>query len=141
MHGHGVKVAVTRPNEAELVPAGEASRPRIVVLYHYFHPDDVVSASHYAQLCTGLVAKGWDVTVFTANRSRHRDGVRYPRYERWKGMAIHRLWRPPLPQASIVGRVLNALWMVGAWFVAIARSKASLRPDVVLIGTDPILSV
>ena len=37
------------------------ARPKICVLYHFFHPDDVVSARHFSDLAEGFVEAGWDV--------------------------------------------------------------------------------
>lgn len=112
-------------------------RPRALVLYHFFHPDDVVSAQHYADLGRGLRARGWDVTVLPSNRSRHDASIRYPGREEWEGVHIHRIPRPPLHQASPVGRILNAAWMIGAWSLALLR----YRPQVLIVGTDPIFGV
>ena len=43
-------------------------RLKAAVLYHYFYPDDVVSARHYEDLCRDLIARGWDVEVMPCNR-------------------------------------------------------------------------
>ena len=115
-------------------------KPRLTALYHYFHPDDVVSARHYADLCLGLTAKGWEVEVLPCNRGCRDERKTYPLREDWRGISIHRVWRPPIPQASGVGRILNALWMVAAWCRVALRPSRQL-PDVLLIGTDPIMSV
>src|SRR5438067_5424027 len=63
--------------------------PRATVLYHYFHPDDVVSARHLSDFCEDLAARGWTVEAMPCNR-----GCRDDR-----------------------------------------------RPDVLVVGTDPVLSV
>jgi colanic acid biosynthesis glycosyl transferase WcaI len=120
--------------------AVRARRPRIAVLYHYFHPDDVVSARHFTEFCTGLAERGWDVEALPCNRGCRDESVSYPAAEEWKGIAIRRLWRPGFRQASNVGRVLNAAWMILAWCAALAR-RPKEAPDVVVIGTDPVLSI
>jgi len=61
---------------------------RIALLYHYFHPDDVVSAQHYSQLAEDLEARGWDIVALPANRARHNTSTVYPRRERWKNIDI-----------------------------------------------------
>ncbi len=33
--------------------------PKILLFYHFCHPDDVVSACHYTDLCEGLAARGY----------------------------------------------------------------------------------
>jgi colanic acid biosynthesis glycosyl transferase WcaI len=116
---------------------GVTRPPRIRVLYHYMHPDDVVSARHFDGLAEGLAARGWDVEAMPANRGCRDESLTYPLRGRWGGVDFRRVWRPPLRQASSVGRLANAAWMVGAWGLL----GAIARPDVVLVGTDPVLSV
>ena len=116
-----------------------APRPRILVLYHFLPPDDVVSAQIFGGLCEGLAARGWDVTACPSNRSCHDPHTHHPHRETWRGVTIRRVWRPPLSQASGKGRVLNALWMTAAWSLEALRPGS--RYDVVLVGTDPIISV
>jgi glycosyltransferase involved in cell wall biosynthesis len=73
------------------------------------------------------------------NRGCRDESQSYPKEEEWNGMRIRRVWRPRIPQASAIGRLLNALWMIVRWSLeALARERA---PDVVIVGTDPILSV
>lgn len=55
-----------------------SAAPRVRVLYHYFWPDDVVSAMHYAQLCRGLVQRGWKVETIACNRGCRDEGRVYP---------------------------------------------------------------
>lgn len=119
---------------------GTNGRPKIAVLYHYFHPDDVVSARHLTQFCEGLTERGWQVEALPCNRGCRDESVSYPLREDWQGVSIRRIWRPRFPQASKVGRVLNTLWMVTSWCGLALRSRPD-TPDVVLIGTDPVLSV
>lgn len=117
-----------------------ADRPKVCILYHFFHPDDVVSARHFAGLAEGLADAGWDVEVLPSNRACREPGRSYPPREDWNGIRIKRVWRPALPQSSGLGRIANALWMIAAW-ARIALRSSSRRPDVVLVGTDPVLSV
>jgi colanic acid biosynthesis glycosyl transferase WcaI len=110
--------------------------PRVTVFYHYFHPDDVVSARHFDGLCRGLADRGWDVLVQPCNRGCRDESQAYPLREEWQGIHIRRIWRPRFRQASNLGRLLNAAWMLMAWSLPVGR-----RPDVLVVGTDPILSV
>ena len=108
----------------------------VLVFYHYFHPDDVVSARHLTELATGLAAAGHRVEAMPCNRSCRRDET-YPPTGDIEGVSINRVYRPPLDQAATLGRLLNLTWMILAWsFTAFRR-----RPDVLIVGTDPILSV
>jgi glycosyltransferase involved in cell wall biosynthesis len=112
------------------------ARPKVTVLYHYFHPDDVVSARHFDGLCRGLAERGWDVLVRPCNRGCRDESQTFPLREEWNGIHIRRVWRPRFRQASNLGRLLNAAWMLVAWSLPVGR-----RPDVLIVGTDPILSV
>src|SRR5262249_48859949 len=115
-------------------------RPRVAVLYHYFHPDDVVSARHLTQFCLDLEGRGWDVEALPCNRGCRDDSAAYPLHEDWEGLSIRRVWRPPLRQSSGVGRILNAVGMPTAW-CKLALRRLTHTPDVVVVGTDPMLSV
>jgi colanic acid biosynthesis glycosyl transferase WcaI len=114
--------------------------PKIAILYHFFYPDDVVSARHFSDLAEALAASGWEVEVLPSNRSCRNPAQVYPSRERWRGLKISRIWRPRFSQSSSLGRILNAAWMIAAWSRIALRGKPT-RPDVVLVGTDPILSV
>lgn len=111
--------------------------PAVLVLYQYFQPDDVVSAIHFADLCEGLHNRGWDVTVLPCNRGCRDESASYPIRETWRGVKIHRVWRPGFRQSSNLGRLANIVWMICAWTFAAVR----YRPDVLIVGTDPIGSV
>jgi glycosyltransferase involved in cell wall biosynthesis len=115
--------------------------PKVTVLYHYFYPDDVVSARHFEDFCKGLAARGWQVEAMPCNRGCREERQTYARRETWCGIAIRRVWRPRLRQASTIGRLLNAAWMILAWSLLLVLRRRRNLPDVLVIGTDPILSV
>src|SRR5437879_2343176 len=116
-------------------------RPKVAVLYHYFYPDDVVSARHFDEFCRGLHARGWQVEVLPCNRGCRDEARTYRARENWNGIRIRRVWRPRLRQASNLGRLINAAWMILSWSILlICRAKKTL-PDVLVVGTDPVLSV
>ncbi len=114
--------------------------PKILVLYHYYRPDDVVSAVHYADLCEGLTARGYDVEIWPSNRSCHTDAKFPARSEVLNGVTVRRVWRPAFSQHSFLGRILNAIWMQKTWAWRLLVSP-SLKPEIILTGTDPIFSV
>lgn len=115
-------------------------RPHATVLYHYFHPDDVVSARHLSDLAEGLVRRGWDVTAAPCHRGCRDESKTYPRREVWKGVVIERVWRPNLKQASTKGRLINAAWLLAAWSIRGLFGRRR-KQEVMIVGTDPILSV
>jgi colanic acid biosynthesis glycosyl transferase WcaI len=114
--------------------------PKVAVLYHYFHPDDVVSARHFGDFAIDLAARGWQVEALPCNRGCRDESLRYPAKEEWHGVHIRRVWRPRFKQASGLGRIANALWMIAAWS-RLALRRGANAPDVVVVGTDPVLSV
>ncbi len=73
------------------------------------------------------------------NRGCRDESQTYSKSEVHDGVAIRRLWRPRFPQSSTAGRLLNAGWMIMRW--AFVMLRPGFRPDVVIVGTDPILSV
>lgn len=122
---------------------------KILILYHYYWPDDVVSATHYTDLCEGLVQRGAEVTIWPANRPCHPlTGAQRETHvssnfstkpgER-NGVKIHRVWRPPFPQHSVLGRILNMYWMMKYWWLRLAFHPGT-KPDVILVGTDPLMA-
>lgn len=113
--------------------------PKAYVFYHYFHPDDVVSSVHFTQLCTALVKSGWEITAFPCNRGCRDDSVVYSRDDEFGRVRIERIWRPAWRQSSGIGRILNAAWMILRW--SLLATQRARKPDVVIVGTDPILSV
>lgn len=114
-------------------------RPHVTLLYHYFHPDDVVSARLFSELAIGLRERGWDVTASPCNHGCRDETVRHSLTEEWNGIDIQRIWRPNLRQSSTVGRLGNAAWMLGAW--SISALYAPRQHSVMVAGTDPIMSV
>ncbi len=113
--------------------------PLAYAFYQFFYPDDVVSAVLFSELCAGLVKRGWDVTAFPSTRGCHGKYSEYPTSGEFEGVRIERIWRPAWRQSSGLGRVLNAAWMIFRWsFLAITHRP---KPNVIIIGTDPILSV
>ncbi len=113
--------------------------PSALLLYHFLHPDDVVSAQLLTGLATGLSKRGWRVDALCSNRACHDDSAHYPRHSTHEGIKITRLWRPNFRQSSAIGRTANTAWMLAAWALHILRRRPA--PDAVIIGTDPPLSI
>ncbi|MBF0152876.1 MAG: glycosyltransferase family 4 protein [Magnetococcales bacterium] len=129
-------------NSAQTMDPEEKCPPsptgKIALFYHFFHPDDVVSARLFSDLARGLLARGWEVTVHTSNRiwsdpSRRIEAAT----EQWEGVHIIRTSRPGLEQGGYVLRLLNALWMMLGWIWRVGRSP---QADLFLVGTDPQFS-
>ena len=97
--------------------------PAILVLYHFYHPDDVVSAQEFTGLAEGLTLKKWEVEAWPSNRDCHPPtlklrGTGNPnksyglKVEEINGVTVRRVWRPNFRQHSFLGRILNSIWMV-----------------------------
>ncbi len=115
--------------------------PRVLIFYHYFYPDDVVSAQHLTQLGEELQARGWQVIAMPCNRGCRNETKAFTTFENWNGIEIRRIWRPRFRQSSTIGRILNALWMLCAWSGTAFRKRGMPDIDVMIMGTDPICSV
>jgi colanic acid biosynthesis glycosyl transferase WcaI len=111
--------------------------PRLLVCYHFFHPDDVVSARMFTDLAVEQARRGWEVTALACNRSWRDPHDRLPAREEWNGVHIHRVFRPPWDQARPVQRLGNSVWMLAAWFL---RTLCLGRFDAIVIGSDPAFS-
>ena len=103
------------------------------------HPDDVVSAREFSELGAGLVERGWRVTAMPCNRDWRGREAPYAARASWQGVHFRRLWRPPGSQRTGRGRFFNSVWMCLAWCLVALRRR--VRPDVVIVGTDPVMSV
>ncbi len=111
---------------------------RIAVFYHFLHPDPVISSILFSELSADLAERGWEVEGYCCNRTSGSGSGTYRALSVWNKVKIHRIWRPGLAQSSSRGRILNAVWMILAWSLIALKSGT---PDVILMGTDPILSV
>ena len=113
--------------------------PRIAIFYHFLHPDPVISSVLFSDLAADLQARGWQVDGYCSNRGSGASAQRFAARSRWHDVALHRIWRPDWKQSSSRGRLLNAIWMIAAWSLLALRRRNV--PDIILMGTDPILSV
>jgi glycosyltransferase involved in cell wall biosynthesis len=110
--------------------------PSCIILYHYYYPDDVVSARHFTDFAEGLAISGWDVRVFTSNRYCRKQGGIDIRYEQYHGVSIRRFNRPEIFQSEHIGRLINSFCLSLAWFFALLF----VHTDVIVFGTDPQFS-
>jgi colanic acid biosynthesis glycosyl transferase WcaI len=107
---------------------------RILLIYHFFHPDSVVSARIYTDLALALVKDGHAVTVFTSD-CFHRGEARVGVDEKWRGIQIFRFSRPRFNQSKNAQRLLNSLFIQLKWLRGFWRWRDNF--DLVVVGTDP----
>lgn len=110
------------------------SQPSLLVVHHFFHPDDVVSAREYSDLAQEHVRRGWRVTVLTGNRSYANPREALPRTETWRGIKIIRSYRPPWSQAGALPRLANSAWLTSSWLLEALKAGPF---DAIVIGSEP----
>ena len=108
--------------------------PGLLVCYHFFHPNSVVSARMFTQLAEEQARRGWSVTALTSNRAFDDPRVRYPSRETVGSVEVVRVPRPPLDQSRPLPRLANSAWMIGAWAL---RAPTLPAFDAAIIGSDP----
>lgn len=114
------------------------NQPSITILYHFFYPDDVVSARLFSDFAEELANRGWNVRVLTSNRycCYHKKKIEL-KEEEWKGMKIFRIYRPGWNQARYFPRLANSLWIMAGWVVKLLKIP---KTDIVIVGSDPQFS-
>ena len=107
---------------------------RVLILYHFFYPDTVVSARIMSDLAADLTKKGHKVTAYTSNCM-----IRKPellcKYEIWNGVEIKRFSRPRFPQSSNIGRLINSFVLQTKWIWSFFVERKQY--NTVIVGTDP----
>ncbi|MEL7548047.1 MAG: glycosyltransferase family 4 protein [Pseudomonadota bacterium] len=118
----------------------QSAAPKVALLHHFMFPDDVVSAQLFHELAEDLASQGWEVEALPCNRGCSDESRKFPRKDRHQGVDYKRIWRPSFSQRSFFGRIANSVWMIGAWSMIAIRPRSE-RPDVVIIGTDPVFGL
>jgi colanic acid biosynthesis glycosyl transferase WcaI len=110
---------------------------RILFINQCYWPDHASSAQHLTDLAEGLASRGHDVTVLCSRNPYVGGGSVFPRYERRKGVLIHRVATPGYGKKSgIKGRILDYL---SFHFMALLKGVRLPSPDVVVTLTSPLL--
>lgn len=110
---------------------------KILLIYHFFHPDTVISSRIFSDLAQSLAQHGHEVTVYTGNRMLRNPASLIP-WEMWQNIYIRRFRRPNFNQGSAFGRLINSLYLQLKWLVAFCVERK--RYDAVILGTDPQFS-
>ena len=107
---------------------------RLLLIYHFFYPDTVVSARIMADFAAEMAKAGNQVTVYTSNRLI-RKNERLCAHEVWNGVEIKRFSRPRFSQSKNIGRVINSVILQIKWVTRFLFEGK--KYDAVVIGTDP----
>ena len=111
------------------------SKKRALIFYHFFYPDDVVSAVLFSELAQSLAQRDYEVRSLTSNRyCRQADWKIDTADEVWEDVKIHRVSRPGFDQDNRYLRLLNSMIVQLKWIFWIFRLPSQ---DVYIIGTDP----
>ncbi len=106
----------------------------ILLIYHFFYPDPVVSARLFSDLAEFLVENGFKVTVFTGDHLIRSTKI-LASNEVWNGIKIQRFHRPNFSQGSNFGRLFNSAVLQLKWLAAIRKHRFDF--DAIILGTDP----
>lgn len=109
----------------------------ILLMYHFFYPDPVISARLFSDLAEDFVHAGHEVMVFTGNRLIRSD-VELPAHEKWNGATIRRFSRRNFSQGGNFGRLFNSAVLQVKWLWAFLQLRRKF--DTVIVGTDPQFS-
>jgi colanic acid biosynthesis glycosyl transferase WcaI len=109
---------------------------RIALINQAFYPDVVATGQYLADFALALVARGHEVTVITSRRAYDDPKKKFPSYEVWRGIKIHRV------SGTSFGK--RAKWRRAADFFTFLLSccwRLCLisKPDVVVALTSPPL--
>lgn len=107
---------------------------RVLLIYHYFHPDTVISARIFSDLASALSSTGHKVTVYTARHFRHASGD-LPVSEEWQRVRIRRFRETGFSQRGAWGRLFNSAVLQCQWLWRFWQERREY--DAVVIGTDP----
>lgn len=106
----------------------------ILLIHHFYFPDEVISSRLFADLAEGLAERGARVTVLTSNRTHGDANVNLPSLAEHRGVRIVRVSRPPLSQGNPGLRLVNSAILLRAF----ASALGTLGPwDACIVGTDP----
>ncbi len=108
---------------------------RVLLMYHYFHPDTVVSARLFSDLASALSSDGHQVTVYTARHLRHGGVQDLPGEETWNDVKIRRFRHFGIGAHSNWGRLINSAILQLRWILAFWKERSNY--DCVIVGTDP----
>jgi len=112
-----------------------AHRRHIVYINEFFHPDICASAAVLTEQLPRLAAArpDWRITVIAGDRAWDHPDVKYPAADEYRGLAICRVPRSPVPagRRGLGGRLAGFL----EFGRAVLRAGKSLGPVDLVIGT------
>ena len=112
---------------------------KILLIYHYFYPDQVISSRHFTQLAESLVNNNYQVDVVTSNRICHTSSLALKKFEIYNGIKIHRIFRPSFLRHKFIARLFSQFFFIFSSILIVLKLLLKLKYHTVIIGTDPAM--
>jgi colanic acid biosynthesis glycosyl transferase WcaI len=112
-------------------------KKRFLLLYHFMHPDQNVSAQHFSQLGQSLAELGYSIYAWPSNRTR-AGGTRLDTAETISNIEYERVNRFDFNQSRGIGRIFNSFVVITVWIFRFLVYRKKF--DAIILGTDPIFS-
>jgi glycosyltransferase involved in cell wall biosynthesis len=110
------------------------ARGHILLISQVYPPDPAAVGQYLADAAAALAARGWNLTVVTANRGYDDPAVRFAAREDQPGIAIRRLRWSSFGKRSIPVRLAGMLSFLGQ---ALVRGLVARNLEAVLVSTSP----
>jgi colanic acid biosynthesis glycosyl transferase WcaI len=107
-----------------------------LLLNQTFHPDVMATGQYLTEVALRLVERGHEVTVVTSRRAYDHPETRFPRFEIWRGIRIHRVGSTGFGKTAKWRRAAD---FASFLFLCALRLAVLPRHDVVVALTSPPL--
>ncbi|WP_269542316.1 glycosyltransferase family 4 protein [Cerasicoccus fimbriatus] len=107
---------------------------RLLLISQVYVPDPAAVGQYMADAAEEMAARGWEVTVLTADRGYDNPEEQFPRQEVLNGVRIRRLPFSSLGKGSIKQRLAGQLLFC---LQAFLHGLFMRKPDAVLVTTSP----
>jgi colanic acid biosynthesis glycosyl transferase WcaI len=112
---------------------------KILLIYHYFYPDQVISSRHFTQLAESLVNNNYQVDVVTSNRICHDPSITLKKFETYNGIKIHRIFRPSFLRNKFTARLFGQFFFIFSSVLKVSKLLLESKHHTIIIGTDPAM--
>ena len=85
------------------------TRPRLIFINRFFHPDHSATSQILADLVFHLAASGYAVEVITSRQLYDDPTAVLPAHEQIKGVQVHRVWATRLGRGRLLRRAVDYL--------------------------------
>jgi len=109
---------------------------RIALINQAFYPDVVATGQYLADFALALAERGYEVTVITSRRAYDDPEKKFPKFEVWRGIKIHRVFGTSFGKRAKWRRATDffTFLLSCCWRLCLIS-----KPDVVVALTSPPL--